>query len=218
MEGHKNVGEFINSDFNVRTIVATSAFINSNPKALSQYAGELIESPESFLVEAGTFQSNQDCLAVVEMKEDVDFEPAKHVFMLDGISDPGNLGTIIRTLDWFGFHQLVCSLDTTDLYNPKVINATMGSFCRVQVIYRNLSEYAGKHPRLVLGADMAGKNVNTLTFDEPAFIVMGSESHGIRSEIASLISDRITIPRLGGAESLNVAIATGIIASRIATS
>ncbi len=142
------------------------------------------------------------------------------VLVLDGVNDPGNLGTIIRTADWFGVTHIVCSIGTVDRYNPKVISATMGSFLRVSVHYLALKDFfesAKKHNPVVLGATLEGSNVNELECNAPCILVMGSESHGLSDETYAYITKEVTIPKKGGAESLNVAVATAIILSRISS-
>lgn len=214
VEGRKNVKEVLQSGFNVQSVIGTKAYLDKKPVELTSFQGELLEAPESFLIEAGTFQSNQDCIAVVEMPEDtmISPRPGQHLFLLDGISDPGNLGTIIRTLDWFGFTQIACSPDTADFYNPKVINSTMGSFCRVKVAYQELDSLIKAIPRPVVGTDMQGESLSGGTINEPSYIIMGSESHGVREYLLPLLTKKITISAHGHAESLNVGVATGIIA------
>ncbi len=220
VEGRKNVKEVLQSTFKVQSVIGTRAYLDREPEELTSYQGELLEASEAFLVEAGTFQSNQDCIAVVEMPAEtlISPHPDQHLFLLDGISDPGNLGTIIRTLDWFGFTQVACSPDTADFYNPKVINSTMGSFCRVQVAYQDLDTLIKTIPRPVFGTDMLGEPLSSGAITEPSYIIMGSESHGVRDYLLPLLTKRITIPALGRAESLNVGVATGIIAYQLTNS
>ena len=142
---------------------------------------------------------------------------------IDGVQDPGNLGTIIRTCDWFGVHQIVCSKDTADCYNPKVIQATMGSLTRVQLIYTDLSDWLREQKRPIYGTLLDGKNMyDVLTHervielkDKGAIIVMGNEGNGISQEVRKVISNPILIPSYPSetetSESLNVAIATAIV-------
>ena len=135
--------------------------------------------------------------------------------MLDDVSDPGNLGTIIRIADWYGIRKIVCSESTTDFYNPKVIAASKGSFTRVKLMYTDLENYLQKNAgeKMVAGAFLNGVNLYDFKFpiQKGGFIVMGNESNGVGQEVESYITDRITIPRFGEAESLNVGIATAVI-------
>ena len=136
--------------------------------------------------------------------------------MLDAVRDPGNLGTIIRLCDWFGITQLVCSRDTADCYNPKVIQATMGSIARVEVTYGDLESYIKNSNLPVYGACMEGVNVYTQTWAANGILVMGNEANGISEGISKLLHEKITIPQFGKkheTESLNVATATAILLS-----
>ena len=133
------------------------------------------------------------------------------ILALDGVSDPGNLGTIIRVADWYGIKHIVTSKDSADAYNPKTISATMGSFARVSVSQTDLTSYLPSLKLPVYGAFLEGENIHKTALKQDAVLLMGSESHGIRTDCESLVTDKITIPAYGQAESLNVAMATGII-------
>lgn len=138
------------------------------------------------------------------------------IVALDALRDPGNLGTIIRLCDWFGVQELVCSQDTADCYNPKVVQATMGSLARVQVHYLSLSEYLSKTQLPIYGGFMDGNNVYSEELPKNAIVVMGNEGKGISEEIIQKITHKISIPRFGNTqktESLNVATATAILLS-----
>jgi len=135
---------------------------------------------------------------------------------LDAVRDPGNLGTIIRLCDWFGVKQLICGWNTVDCYNPKVVQATMGSIARVSILYEDLSEYIKKTNVPVFAAVMDGKSVYQSTLPKDAILVMGNEANGISPELVSAIEHKLTIPHFGTsetAESLNVATATAILLS-----
>lgn len=216
IEGKKNLIELIKSDFEIVYVVATEAFLASHASHLAKVPIEkTLSASEKELASLGTFQSNHDCLAVAKMKTNhlLDLANTPHLFVLDGIGDPGNLGTIIRTLDWFGFEKMLCSHDCADFYNPKVINATMGSFARVKLYYSDISEYLKtlKSSSLLI-ADMDGIDISQINKDERCVIVMGSESHGVSTAVRALQHQKVTIPGHGDTESLNVAMATGIIA------
>ena len=134
------------------------------------------------------------------------------------MQDPGNLGTIIRLADWFGIEQIVCSEDCVDFYNPKVIQATMGSFTRVNVIYKDIAALLQNPDRPVFGTDMVGQSLYKTDFPERFYLILGNEGNGIRPEIKKLVSQNITIPRFGKlqhTESLNVSMAAGIILGQI---
>ena len=215
VQGEKNVGELFNSDFEIVNLFATADYINKQSKQLTEHhlIPKTIESSEEELQKAGTLNTNNTVIAVVKCKDNN--VPEQHqsplVLVLDQVGDPGNLGTIIRVADWYGIKHVVCSPDCADLYNPKVIAATMGSFARVQVSHTDLSEYLSQQQKPIFGAFLEGKNIHQSQLPSSALIVMGSESHGISEAVAQFITDKITIPNFGQAESLNVAMATGII-------
>ncbi len=130
--------------------------------------------------------------------------------VLDAIRDPGNMGTIIRLADWFGIKQIVCSPDCADIYNPKVVQATMGSIMRVTIIEKELTSFLSNQQLPVVGAVLGGKELASFTFPGSGILVIGNEANGIREEVIPLLSDALMIPRFGEAESLNAAIATSI--------
>ena len=136
--------------------------------------------------------------------------------VLDTIQDPGNLGTIIRIADWFGVSQIVCSKDCADIYNPKVVQATMGSIARVKIFYLDLLYWLKQQQDILIYATMLeGKDITQMNGLKEGLIVIGNESRGIQTEILELANERITIPRKGQAESLNAAVAVGIVLSHI---
>ena len=139
----------------------------------------------------------------------------KFSLVLDGVQDPGNMGTIIRTADWFGISHIICSEDSVDAYNPKVVQASMGSLSRMNVYYINLATTLPKIGLPIFGAMLNGENIYKTDFGTEGFIVMGNEGNGLRPEIEALINKAVTIPRVGKAESLNVGIATALFCSEI---
>jgi len=215
VQGEKNVDELFNSSFTIKQLFATAAYINKNSALLNEkgLVSLTVEATQEELKKAGTLVSNNSVLAVVECKTTAlpTIRGNELILVLDKVGDPGNLGTIIRVADWYGIEQIVCSSDCADFYNPKVIAATMGSFARVKISYTNLTEYLRLQTKPVYGAFLEGENIHKTQLSKSAFIVMGSESHGISGDVAKLITDKITIPSFGQAESLNVAMATGII-------
>ncbi len=220
VEGTKNVLELLKSDFQVRYLVATESFLSFSKDLPLSLRFE--EVKPGLLSQLGSFKTNDEVMAVVQMREidsdTVGFED--YLFVLDGISDPGNLGTIIRTLDWFGFDQVVCSHECAEFYNPKVISSTMGSFTRVKVFYKDLMHFMSSLDQTIpiYPAIMDGKPLNSLTLNSKGIIVMGSESHGVSPAILELSNLGITIPKVGSkTESLNVGVSTGIIAHYLRT-
>lgn len=208
VEGVKSVDEVINSAFEIKTIVAEDSFIQD--RDLSGI--EVIKATRKVLAQLGSFKTNDGALAVVHQQSNTSLRLTDDLFIaLDGINDPGNLGTIIRIADWYGISKIIASKDTVDLYNPKVIAASKGSFCRVSMNYQDLKTALTDSKLTKYGAFMTGTNVHDQKFSQSGIIVMGNEANGISPEIEGLIDVKITIPKFGGAESLNVAMATAII-------
>ncbi|AYV24194.1 RNA methyltransferase [Vibrio mediterranei] len=209
VEGEKNVLELLETSMVIKHVFATSEFLASNREALQRV--ECIEASLEELTKASSLVSNNAAVAVVAIPQ-TEIPAAKGMMIaLDGVSDPGNLGTIIRIADWYGIKHIVASTDCADPYNPKTIRATMGSFGRVQVTLLDLPSYLEQASLPVYGAFLEGENVHKMTFSSEGILLMGSESHGVRPDAAQYVTDKITIPAFGGAESLNVAMATGII-------
>jgi TrmH family RNA methyltransferase len=217
VEGYKSILEFINSPYKINTIYHTNAIA---PKLLN--LSQKINFQEislNDLQKASVLKSPADAIASVKIPEWAglnhnDLEK-KFTLVLDGVQDPGNMGTIIRTADWFGITHIICSEDTVDAYNPKVVQATMGSLARVNISYTNLNDFLRTVKMPVFGALLNGENIYQTDFGNEGLLIMGNEGNGIRPEIEQLVSKAITIPRLGGAESLNVAIATAICCAQL---
>ncbi len=231
VEGKKNIFELLESDFVVEVVYGTSYFMNelhttfsSSKQIGSPSLPEFITVSEDELVHLGTLKSNNAGVAVAVQKkalhitEVVERAGKEIVLMLDTVNDPGNLGTIIRTADWFGVTCIITSPTTADFYNPKTIAATMGSFIRVDVMQHSLEDVftiTEKAGIRIMGAVLEGKNVFESTLPHTGILIMGSESHGITENLIPFIHDKIMIPRYGNAESLNVSTATGILLSLI---
>lgn len=135
--------------------------------------------------------------------------------VLDEVQDPGNLGTILRTADWFGLRHVICSTHTADVYNPKVIQASMGSLAHIQVSYQDLPTWLPKIPLPKFGMLLQGESIASAHFGKEALLILGNEGQGIRAEVQALLNQEITIPRFGNAESLNVAIAAAILCAQV---
>ena len=156
------------------------------------------------------------CLAVFKIPKEKEINSSGLIVALDDIRDPGNLGTILRLCDWFGIEQLICSKETVDLYNPKVVQATMGSIARVNVSYLDLKDFIANSKLPIFGTFMDGDMIYSTNLPQEGIIVMGNEANGISSELEKIIKNRLTIPRFGTlqkTESLNVATATAIVLS-----
>ncbi|TLU94537.1 TrmH family RNA methyltransferase [Dyadobacter sediminis] len=216
VEGAKSVLELLDSDFKIEFVLSTSEFRQKYSSNLSRHNAVTETVTLQELQGLGSFQTNDSCLAVAKTKDNAFLSPdmAEYALILDDVRDPGNLGTIIRVADWYGITKIICSEDTTDMYNPKVISASKGSFTRVTVFYTDLGSYlsANAAEKKVAGAFLGGKSIYDYNFSNSGgFIVMGNESNGISKEIEAFVTDKVTIPRIGEAESLNVGIATAIM-------
>ena len=210
-EGVKLVGEMIAAGYPLKAVYALDSW--ESPDASIE-----VTRIEAFELEKmSMLQTPNQVLAVAMMpQKEVALDLAGQLtLVLDGIQDPGNMGTIIRTADWFGIRQIVASEDTVDVYNPKVIGATMGSFMRVSVTYKNLQEWMPTVKLPVYGALLEGENIFTTNAVKEGLLVIGSEGKGIRENILDLITHPVTIPKIGGAESLNAGIAAGVIVAQL---
>jgi TrmH family RNA methyltransferase len=213
VEGAKGVEEVLKSDFQVDYLLITTAYKSTLTADLINRAKEIIEVKESDLSAVGTFSSNNAAIAIVSMRAQSEAPIPDHqlVLALDDVRDPGNLGTIIRIADWYGIKNIVCSRESADYYNPKVINSSMGSFTRVSVVYADLEKWLSEVNQPIYGALLKGDSIYEAALGRSGVLLMGNESQGIKDELGRLITHSIHIPRRGGAESLNVAIATAVI-------
>jgi len=217
VEGNKSVTEFANSPYQIEAIYHTTAI---DPKLL-KLSGKINFSEISLndLEKISSLKSPQEVIALVKIPAlpilNATALKGKFAIALDGIQDPGNMGTIIRTADWFGMQHIVCSADTVDVYNPKVVQATMGSLAHVNIYYVELAQFLESINMPLFGALLDGSNIYKTDFGTEGLIIMGNEGNGLRPEIIKLVQKAVTIPRGGNAESLNVGIATAIFCSEI---
>lgn len=217
VEGSKNVTELLASNFHVSHLLFTPKFAEEHQSIVDKFSGEAYEVSQKTLESLGAFQTNDAALAVADIKpnEFIEMGPKDWAIALDDIRDPGNLGTIIRISDWYGINKIILSTESADFYNPKVLHASMGSFTRVNVFYTDLKPFLVESKLRVYGAYLEGKNIYHQSFGESGIILMGNESKGISLELEELVKHKITIPRFGSAESLNVAVATAIICDNV---
>lgn len=217
VEGVKSISEFLHSAFTVESIYCSSATLVKFSK-LSPTV-KFFEITDAELKKISTLTTPQDAVAIIRIPEKTPLYPEsfkdRFTIILDGIQDPGNMGTIIRTADWFGFGEIICSEDTVEVYNPKVVQASMGSLARVAVHYTDLSQWISASGIPVYGTLLEGESIYATSFADPGFIVLGNEGKGISDAVIPLITKQITIPRFGSAESLNVAISASIVCSEI---
>lgn len=209
-EGIKVIQELVESNFELVHLYTT----HNDFEEVSKDQKTII--PESDLKKISALTTPNTCLAVFKIPAEKTINESGLIIALDSIRDPGNLGTILRLCDWFGIHQLICSKDAVDIYNPKVVQATMGSIARVNVNYIDLESFINKTNLPVFGTFMDGNNIYKTDLPQEGIIIMGNEANGISPELEKLIKNRLTIPRFGTlqkTESLNVATATAIILS-----
>jgi len=207
-EGVKTIKELLQSNLELQKLYATESF-NIDAK------DEVIIS-DSDLKRISFLTTPNKALAIFKIPEPKPIDNSGLIVALDAIRDPGNLGTIIRLCDWFGVKELICSKETVDCFNPKVIQATMGSITRVNVSYIDLVSFIEESDIPVFGAFMEGKNVYNRTLPKKGILVMGNEANGVSKEVEAVITEKISIPRFGdlqATESLNVATATAILLS-----
>ena len=212
VEGNKTIKEIPASRYKINEIYSV------NPDEFSIQNVNITPVSSAELKKISFLQNPKDSVAVCEMTEEKILPDFSIQLILDGIQDPGNLGTIIRLADWFGIEQIICSEDTVDFYNPKVIQASMGSFLRVNIVYGDIHAYLQNSSSANIGTDMDGKNLYNYSFPEKFSLVLGNEGNGIRPLTEALLTEKITIPRFGksrATESLNVSMAAGIILGQI---
>ncbi|WP_276165690.1 TrmH family RNA methyltransferase [Zobellia alginiliquefaciens] len=210
-EGIKVVRELVNSDFKVNSLYSSDSEINlGTPDVI-----ELVTEAE--LKKMSALTAPNKIIGVFEIPKNQKPNFDGWVVVLDDIRDPGNLGTIIRLCDWFGVEHLVCSANTVDCYNPKTLQATMGSISRVNIGYTNLQTFLQNAPVGVFGAFMEGDVVYGTDLPKSGILVLGNEANGVSKEIEALVTQKISIPQFGKntTESLNVATATAILLNEI---
>ena len=212
VEGKKSIVEFVEAGYKAEVIYATDTFSTS----LGQQPLTLVSKEE--LSKLSTLKHPDEGVAIFRQPKRKGILQEGLILALDNIQDPGNLGTLIRLCDWFGIETLLCSEQTVDCYNPKVVQASMGSLSRVEVHYLPLAGFLATCDLPVYVATLEGTNLYTTTFPEDCVIVLGNEANGVSPEVAALANGAITIPRFGKlqqAESLNVAMAGAIIVSQV---
>ena len=208
VEGVKVVQEFLNSSYELEIVFSTDTDFSSTDK--------FIEVTDQELKKISSLKNPNKVLAIFKIPNQINPIMGGLILALDSINDPGNLGTIIRLCDWFGIEQLVCSNETVDCFNSKVVQASMGSLTRVAISYLDLKKYLQNASVPIFIADMDGLNVYKTKLPDSAVLVLGNEANGISDEIKQLVTTKITIPRYGAfqqTESLNVATASAILLS-----
>jgi RNA methyltransferase, TrmH family len=213
VEGETSVIEALESAHVPSSLFVSHEFLGRYPEIKSEFPHAIHIVDEAELSSLGTLAMNKSVIGVFKQKELPKLSVGNEIIIaLAGVNDPGNLGTIIRIADWYGVKKIVASFETVDVYNPKTISATKGSFTRVDVYYSDLEEFFTANKAIpVFAADMHGENIHETKFPFPGILLLGNETHGVPSSLSKLISKRITIPRIGGAESLNVGVSGAVI-------
>ena len=218
-EGPKLVKELLEAESSlVKEVFALKEWISENEKILVKVP--VTEISEVELERISQLTTPNKVLAIArQFDEDIKIiTKGKITLALDCIQDPGNLGTIIRTADWFGVEQIVCNKDSAEVYNPKVVQATMGSIARMKVIYTDLKEWLAEQKDVsIIATTLDGQDISSVRKIKEGIIVFGNESKGISADILELSNVKLCIPKKGKAESLNAAVAVGIILSTIIT-
>jgi RNA methyltransferase, TrmH family len=216
-EGAKIIAEILQAQCPVDKVYVTQTWIDENEELYEKTKSLIEPISEAELKKISLLSTPNQALALLPI-----FYPAantlnltqKITLALDNIQDPGNMGTILRIADWFGIENIICSENCVDVFNPKVIQASMGAFLRVKTYYTDLAEFLSKQETIpVYGALLQGENIYHKTLSKEGIIVLGNESNGISDEVKKHITYAVNIPRMGGAESLNVSIAAAIICS-----
>ncbi len=217
IEGYKTVLDIIDSNYHVSEIYTSN--IEKYKLLITKPNIKLIEISEEEMKKVSFFKTASDILAIVDFKDNTDFAAYNKgiTLCLADIQDPGNLGTIIRSANWFGIENIVCSENTVDLHNPKTLQATMGAFANINIIYTDLEDFLFNTELKIYGTFLDGENIYESNLAENCIVIMGNEGKGIPDNIAELVNNKITIPNFAGdklkAESLNVSTSTAIILS-----
>ena len=207
-EGEKIVDELLESKFKLSYLFSTENKYNSIKNHVSLKNQELKQ--------ISSLKTPNKVLAVFEIPQENYIDYSQNIIALEEINDPGNLGTIIRLCDWFGIKDIICSENSVDCFNPKTIQASMGSICRVNISYVSFKNLISNQKNNLIAADLKGKNINNFPFKSNQIILFGSESNGFSDDLSNQIEDKITIPRYNqNIDSLNLASSVAIVLSEL---
>jgi TrmH family RNA methyltransferase len=217
IEGAKNIIQLLHSNYHIHMVVGTVDFLTSYYDQITKRTQAIFQVTPELLAYLGSFQSNHAGLAVATVKanDPIEISQQEYGLVLDQIQDPGNLGTIIRIADWYAIKHIICSLNTVELYNPKVLHASMGSFINVQLYYTDLVQYLSCCTLPILGTFTVGEDIHRTDLPAGGWVIIGHESSGISKTILPYIQKRISIPKYGQAESLNAAIAAAVVCDNL---
>ena len=221
IEGHKTVFDIIDSNYIIDEIYTSNA--EKYKPQLAELSKIVFETTDEYMKKISGLSNANDIIAIVSMPETPVYSRNTEgiTLCLADIQDPGNLGTIIRTANWFGIKNIVCSNNTVDLFNPKTLQSTMGAFCNINVYYKDLEQFLEQEKGTnIYGTFLEGENIYETELSSNCIIIMGNEGKGIPNDLNRFISYRITIPSFAGenlkAESLNVSISTAVVLSEFA--
>jgi len=213
-EGEKIAAEIIeNQSFEIETVFATKGWIQENQSSIKSIM-EICEVSEKELDKISFLTTPNQVLLLLKMST-VKNHQLDWTIAIEKLQDPGNLGTIIRIADWFGINQIILSEDSVDVYNPKVVQSTMGSIARVSVEYHDIEKWLSSQKRPVYAAALGGESLYKTTFDSKGILLLGNESKGLSDSMINNATHSVEIPKRGGAESLNVSVACSVFASEI---
>lgn len=216
VEGEKMIDEVLHQFyFELHTLYATKDWVENNSSLAAQYKTKTTIITPIELKKISSLSTPNQVLAILEIPKNIlaaDQVASSLNLVLENMQDPGNMGTIIRIADWFGISTIFCSKGCVDVYNSKVLQASMGSFLRVKIHYTDLENLFTQYPALpVYGAVLGGDNLFESKLQKNGFLLIGNEGNGLSDAIQQFVTKKITIPKIGRAESLNAAIATGIL-------
>lgn len=217
VEGPKMIEELLISKFTINLLIATESFYTMYPDLTEESYARVVKDKD--LQRISHLSTSNQVLAVVEYPnpQELKINDQELVLVLDTIQDPGNLGTIIRTADWFGVHLILCSKETADAFSPKVVQSSMGSVFRAQIHYGDLAEILSQHSDSmpIYGSLLDGENIHSTPLEKRGFLIIGNESKGISDALKPLIHKGLYIPQAEGSktESLNASVANGILLS-----
>lgn len=217
-EGNKLVAELGDSDWVFDALYVKESFYATHKTLCAKFAPILEIVSDMEMERLSGLQTPQDALAVVRMQNKTAKSTKGWTLVLDGVQDPGNMGTLIRSAAWFGFSQIVCSIDTVDFYNPKVIQGSMGAFASLPIAYTNLTDYLQKQNLPIYAAVLDATPLQKIELPNQGILIVGNEGNGIRPEIVELVKNGITIEKAKDSkvESLNVAVAAAILMNAVA--
>jgi RNA methyltransferase, TrmH family len=214
VEGIKLVNELLISEFKLHSLYGLKEWIENNPEIATKHADKINTVTEKELNQISSLTTPNQVIALFKIpeKQEINLKDKDIILCLESIRDPGNMGTIIRIADWYGITNIICSIDCVDIYNPKVVQATMGSIARIKTYYVDLKSFINELAGFYTYATvLSGDDLHKDKIKFPAAIIIGNESQGLSKEIEAICNHTISIPKYGEAESLNAAIATAII-------